>query len=557
MSGESYPDHAAERAAKKFGKLYGRSAVWTTLCPPGTPEDGPVDFTKWRHDRLGFCRDVLGVTLTPDQIAMTLDMPGRIKIESGHSVGKSWWMACMILHWHYCIVPSVVICSAPKLEHLEDVLWSEIRLLHARSKVPLPDHFVGPKAPEMYVSPDHLAKGFTTSKGEAYHGRHRENMLFAFDEDEGIEPVFWDGTESMYQPDRGHAWISSCNPLSNASQSYRESMAKARAGGPKWKLYRLSALDHPNITAELEHRPPPIPAAVSLQQVDQWLMDWADRVPDGDHRPGDLQWPPHSGLYYRPGPVFMGRVLGQRPTEGVNTVWGMTAWEEACRAKFTPRYAWENYWGIQIGCDVAVYGDDSSVIHVRTGGLSLHHERHNGWLPKRLSDRIKELCVVWSAWYNAQATIPTRPRLESKDVKVVIELDGPGVGVLEFGRGYGKWSGIKVAEASEVMDSVGRPQYYLKRSELWFEGRKKAMQGKLDLSRLPRQVLDRLQEQLLTAAYKLRTDGSLQVEEKAEIKKRLKRSPDDADGFLVSLTEARTYAPEVLGKSEDADPRGR
>jgi hypothetical protein len=534
--------------SKELRRLYSRGARARVTEYVSTVEEG-TDLTKYRDDPVGFAKDRLRYIPTADQENILRALPGRVKVNAGHSVGKTS-IAAVVVIWWFCTRPrSVVITTAPTERDVIDLLWTEIRLLCARAGLDLP--FSGPRAPEMFDNEEHWAKGYTARRGESFQGRHRESMLFVFDESEGVDPIYWTTTDTMYKPGLDHAWLAIGNPISTSSQSYLEDLAVGADGRPKWKQFVLSSLNHPNIHAELNGLPPPVPNAVSLAQVQDWIKQWSERVQPAEKRAGDFEWPPGSGIWYRPGPLMKARALGIRPTEGVDTVWGQAAWEIACTPKFTPQQVWLHKHGITIGVDVAVYGDDDSTIHIRSGPLSVHHESHNGWMPHRLADRIKSLCVEWCAWYNAHAVIPTRTQLTPKEVKVIIELDGPGVAVLDRCDGFGNWTGLKVAESSEVIDNTGTVMYFNKRSELWVTGRDKALAGKMDLSRLPQDVKDRLQIQLLTPTYTLRTDGSIQVEEKKEIKKRLKRSPDDADGLLVCYTDARTWAPEVLGNHDD------
>ncbi len=538
------------KLAKHLKRLYGKRAVRRVVEYVSGVADG-TDLTTYRNNPVGFARDILKYEPTPDQEQILQALPGRVKVNAGHSVGKTSIAAVVVLWWFHTRPRSVVITTAPTQRDVVDLLWTEIRILSARAGLHTP--FTGPRAPEVFDHEEHTAKGYTSSTGESFQGRHRESMLFVFDESEGIDPIYWQTTDTMYKPEEDHAWLAIGNPVTTASQSYLEDLATAPNGGPKWTQFQLSALNHPNVLAQLRNEPPPVPNAVSLGQVQQWLKDWAEPITPNEHLPTDVQWPPTSGIWYRPGPLFKGRVLGIRPVEGVNTVWGQTAWEQATYRRYSFEHCWMHKYGITIGVDVAVYGDDSSVIHVRSGPLSLHHESHNGWMPKRIAARIKELSVQWAETYNSWAVIPTRPRLEPKQVKVIIELDGPGVAVFDRCDGAGAWSGLKVAEASELIDSVGRPLYDTKRTEIWFEGEKKAHAGQMDLSLLPQDVLARLRVQLMTPAYQLLTNGAVSVESKKDFKKRLRRSPDDADAVLIAYTDARTWLPEALGKQEPSE----
>ena len=543
------PDPAA--LARRLRRLYPRQTVERVLAHTAETQEAAEDLSRYRNDPVGFAADVLGVSLTPDQQEIIQALPGRVKIESGHNVGKSFLMAVIALWWFYTRPSSVVVCNAPKLEHLRDVLWSEIRMLWMRARVTLPDYFVGPKAPEMYEHPDHWAKGYTTSKGESYQGRHRESMLFLFDEDEGIEPVYWTATSTMYQPGQDHAWVASCNPLTTSSQSYLESLIAGPDGTPKWRLFRLSSLNHPNIVAELSGQPPPVPNAVSVAQVDQWVKDWCTPVDRPEDRTStDIEWHPGSGRWYRPGPVFKARAAGIRPTEGVDTIWSQAVFELCCRPRWDPADCWHRKFGITVGVDPAGYGDDDTVFHVRCGPLSLHHESRNGWGPGQSAGRIKELCREWCAWYNALATFD-RPPIRPENVDVIIEFDGGlGVGVHSHADDFVGWHGVTVGSKSDMCDPNGRPMYANLRAELWCEAAKAAAAGWVDLSRLPPDVRDRLRIQLLTPFYVVKPDGSRLVEPKEEVKERLGRSPDDADGLILSHCRAGVWAPRVLYRED-------
>jgi hypothetical protein len=469
--------------------------------------------------------------------------------------------ACAALWWFYTRPHSVVISTAPTQQDVVDLLWTEIRILHAKALRPLPDYFVGPKAPELFDHEEHWAKGYTARDAVSFQGRHRSSMLFLFDECEGIASHFWTVTGTSYKPGEDHGWLAIGNPVTTSSQSYVEDRATNPDKTPKWKLHTLSALNHPNILAQMRGEPMPIPNAVSIEQIDQWVEDWSDPVAPSDKREGDFEWRPGSGNWYRPGPQMKARAMGIRPIEGVDTIWGMGAWNEAVRPKFTPEHCWLNRYGITIGQDSAAFGDDYSVIHVRSGPLSLFHDALNGWSPQRLAERLKELCVHWAAWYNAQecAGIYGRAPLLASEVAVVVELDVSGADVLDHCNGFGNWSGLKVSEASDKFDALGCPMYSNLRSEMWFEGAKKAIKGQMDLSRLDAKVLDRLQTQLLTPSYTPLPAGTRQVEAKKDIKTRLKRSPDDADGLLVCYSETNTWTPQAIWKNGyqagDENPR--
>jgi hypothetical protein len=533
------PAELAEIAAR-LRAVYGSPAIATFLGGPDTP----VNLTRYRNDPNGFVRDVLGVTLTPDQeiIAAAMARGGRVKVSSGHNVGKTYLAACLVLWWFHTRPAAVVITTAPTERDVIDLLWNTVRHLHYGARIRLPNHFVGPRAPELFESEEHWARGYTARQSESFQGRHHGSMMFVFDEDEGIAPLFWTTTSTMYKHGSDHVWLAIGNPTTTSSQSYLEELAAGAGGSPKWKHYSLSALNHPNVLAELAGCAPPVPDAVSLGQVEQYVQDWTDPVFPGDKKATDLEWPPGSGLYRRPGPSFLSRVMGRRPTSGVDTVWSADAWDRAVNPAIpTPerlRAAWGGRAGVTIGCDPALFGDDDTSLHVRIGPVSVHHESHNGWPPDRTAGRLKELAAEFSEYYNRLAFLE-RPGIAAPDVAVIIEGDGGfGGGVWSHRGDFRRWVLVSAGASGDAFHN-GRPVYANARSQWWCESANAASSGGVDLSPLPGDVRAKLRLQLLAPCYWPLPNGARAVEPKKDLKGRLKRSPDDADAFILSRREIR------------------
>lgn len=247
--------------------------------------------------------------------------------------------------------------------------------------------------------------------------------------------------------------------------------------------------------------------------------------------------------------------MGIRPTGGIDTVWGEDVWQVCIAPRQNPwqdeRNCWLQRQGITIGVDASGYGDDDTVFHVRSGPISLHHEAHNGWEPGKSAGRLKELCCEYADLYNSWATFPNAPKLLPTQVEVILEFDGGlGIGVHSHRGEYLNWRGITVGGRSEMMTPTGDPMYYNLRSEIWCQAAALGASGQIDLSRLPQEVLDRLRMQLLTPYYEILPNGSRFVESKKEIKLRLRRSPDDADGFLISHHRIPAWAPEVVTRED-------
>lgn len=476
--------------------------------------------TALRNDPVLYANAILGVTLTPEQQEIAyaiLKPPYRVHVDSAHNVGKTFLAAALANWWYDTRDPGVVITTAPTERDIVDILWSEIRLQRTRAGLPL--SFVGPRAPEMRTSDDHWAKGFTARKGESFQGRHRENMLFIFDEAEGIDESYWTTTKTMMRPGSGDAWLTIGNPTTTSSQSYLESLSVDEHGNPLWKCFNLSALNHPNIINELKGLPPPIPSAITLAQLRQWIKEWCEPIDEHEATSLDFFF---DGTWYRPSPIAEARILGRRPTSSINSVWNDCIWK-MCAAKkdVPPRFVIPH-----IGCDVARYGDDNTAIHARIGNVSVFHEERNGLSVVQVADRLKKLAATLAAKCESDGFAPLSP----KDIPIKVDDTGVGGGVVDILQSE-RYNCIPVCASAKPHNSS---QYPNVRSELWFNLADKAKAGHLSLGNLPSTTLEQLRLQALSACWYLDTHGRRVVEPKNDTKKKLGRSPDGIDAMNLA-----------------------
>src|SRR5262249_44178809 len=146
-----------------------------------------------------------------------------------------------------------------------------------------------------------------------------------------------------------------------------------------WHRFRLSALTHPNVIADLKGESRPFPGAVNLRMVNEWVRDWCEPIKEEDRVATDLEWPPPNvtgkpGRWYRPGSVFQSRALGLWPDSGEG-VWSDSLFD-ACLRGPAPEFPLELL--PEVGCDTATgKGSDFHATHARWGAVSLHHETAN------------------------------------------------------------------------------------------------------------------------------------------------------------------------------------
>lgn len=472
------------------------------------PASGDRDFDQYRDDPVGYAEHVLGIKWWAKQqeVAEALVTHQRVMVRASHSVGKTFVAGGLVNWWYDVADPSICLTTAPTSRQVMDLMWKEIRLQRRGRPGLLP------KAPRMESAPNHYAAGFTARDVNAFQGTHEERLLIVFDEAVGVATEFWDGARSMLTSGAGNKFLAIYNPTDTSSAAYQEELSGDA------HVIVISALDHPNIARELAGEAPDFPRAVRLAWINEHIERWCTPIMPADATALDIEWPPGSNAWHRPGPLFESRVLGRWPSQAVDSVWSEGAFSVAISNHLPEPVDVP----AEIGCDVARFGDDSTVIHVRRGPVSLHHEAHNGWDTTRTAGRLKELAREYGK----------RSGVDGNRILVKIDDDGVGGGVVDQRDGY---RFVPISAAARAIDSEGYPN---RRSELWFAVAERAMSRDLDLSRLPKAVQAELRRQCMAPRWKLDSQGRRVVEPKDDTKKRIGRSPDDADAMNLAYAPA-------------------
>ena len=505
--------------------------------------------------------------------------------------------------WWFCTrSPAVIITTAPNEKQVKDILWKEIRKLAHKAKLDLP--FL-PKDCRIERSPDDFAVGKTARDESSFQGQHGPNQLFIIDEAIGCPPWVLEAIEGMFSPP-GHALMALFNPTKSGTWVHKEMTSR---GGKGWHVIRMSALDHPNITAELKGEPAPVPHAMRLDKFERLLKKWSNLVGCEIGSPAqlatDVVWPPvwataycektrQRPRVYRPGPLAESRLLGRFPRQGVNSVWSDGDWIAAVREGLPllpipleiP----------QIGCDPARFGMDNTATHVRCGPKSLHHDEVNGRPITGTADHCMALADRYAQFYNEMlATYPASKRtglhsITGVDIPIKIDVVGMGGGLFDILHKAGYFA-VAVAATSKALTSLaGRKDkdFPNRRSELWFSTAERARADELDMSGIvgdpkdptkplldedgnrarliSEEAIEGLRQEFATATYSLDTRGRLVVCEKDEQKAELGHSPDGADATNLAYTEPMSdpnvmpeilYSPKICSAGSVAARRAR
>ena len=475
------------------------------------------------NDPAEYARQFLRVKLTPDQrgICDALVKHRKVLVPAANEVGKTFLASCLASFFHDNFVPGRCLTTAPNMKQVRDLLWKEIRMRRGPR-----GGFPGPKACRLEGhGPNHFAVGYTAKDATGFQGHHCENMFIVFDEGAGLDKEFWDAADTMAGNSENSYQLVIFNPTSINIEPYRQQ--RNRNAG--WKVRRLSAANHPNVLAELRGEPPPIPGAIGLTKFTRLLKQWSSPIPELLNPNTDIEWPPGSGEFWRMGPVAQARLFGRYPTGAVNTVWG----EGLVEFVTNNIVLMDSDWRVQVGCDVAHYGDDFSSVHVRKGMCSVEHEEYNGVDGAFLAGKMKQFAAKWS-------------RGDAKRVPCLIDVTGGGGWkVFEHQEDF-NFVPINSSEIPKVVNFVHNCKNV--RTELWFLAAELAKTGNIDVSRLNPEVWEEISEQLMGVEYEVLGTGQVMIEDKKKTKKRCERSPDSADAFNLAYYFYQDPDERVIGR---------
>lgn len=166
-----------------------------------------------------------------------------------------------------------------------------------------------------------------------------------------------------------------------------------------------------------------------------------------------------------------------------------------------------------VGLDVARFGDDASVFCFRRGRVCLEFKSFK---------HLDNVAVANQATFIIRQYHPAR---------MFIDAGGVGGGVVDIllDRGFKKTVRSVMFGAKAILDE----RYHNRRAEMWDELRQwlESEGG----AQLPKD--ENLLGELCSVKKKYDSRGRLQLEEKAEIKSRLGRSPDMADALALTFAE--------------------
>jgi len=282
-----------------------------------------------------------------------------IRIEAGHTVGKTKLASGIVNHFFDCFPPAICYTFAPTYEQIHDLLWKEVKA--DRRGKGLPGRVLDL---ELRVADNHFAKGRATSNAggqgsERAQGQHGPYLLFVLDEAEGIADYVFDAVKSMTSGGLSIV-LMLANPRTRVSRFYRS------REGANVANFRISCVYHPNVLQGREVVPGAVRRAYVESMIDDGTTQHCEVVAqhDPDRHTFELPWRP--GVIYAPDAEFLFRVLGMAPANrAIDTLIPTGRYDAATRR---PAPAERPNWA-RFGVDVARFGDDIGTLYRRWGDV--------------------------------------------------------------------------------------------------------------------------------------------------------------------------------------------
>ncbi len=435
-------------------------------------------------------------------------------VRSGHGIGKSAVESWLVI-WFLSTRPFPKIpCTAPTQHQLWDILWAEIAKW-LRSNPALSQELIWTKE-KVYMRghpEEWFAVGRTASKPDALQGFHADHLLYVIDEASGVK-------DDIFEPVLGalsteDAKLVMCGNPTKITGFFYDSHHKNR------EIYNSMHVD-----------------GRDSSRVDQ---EFVDKITD---------------MFGEDSDVFRVRVAGEFPKALPDSFIPMEWAEKASEAKAP---VIERVHRIDIGIDVARYGDDSSVLSpVLDKRLQEQPEIYHHNDTMELTGHAVQLIKRYASGHPWAS------------VHVKIDCDGLGVGV------YDRLMELKDEIIQDVNDRLERtygdadddsrpPEFELEILECHFggEGGTISEDDPIDYQTSTGLMWGAIREALRTQSIKLWYDdkqisqlsnrkysvnsaGKIELEKKEAMKKRGLTSPDMGDALGLAL-----YDPLVSDWSLD------
>lgn len=432
------------------------------------------------------------------EIARALVDHKRVAVPASFGVGKTWVSAAIALWWLFNHYPSKVITTAPTARQVKDLLWSEIRTLHKKSKRRLGGD---PLKLQLTLEDEWFATGFSTDEEniDKFTGYHSPYLLLIFDQAAGIPRSLWRAAEGLVIGTNCR-WLAISNTTDPGSAMADICIPGRKSEFGDWHIIKINAYDSPNIKAGRDI----IPGIIGHNWLNERRKVW--RVTD---------------------PLWRIFVEAEFVEETSMTV---LLNEQIAKILRTDTLPEPDFGDIHISIDVADEGEDSTVWCVRAGTRVLFYEQVYGNNTMEIVDKTVEIIH--------------RVEEQTKSAVLSIKVDSIGVGAGVVARlGQLGFPAIPI-NVSRLPDDADRKERFLNlRAAMAWNLRDLADADQIHLHPYydtPDKYMQDLEEELTLRYRILPQTGKIQLEPKKITKKRLRRSPDFWDATMLCFGDAES-----------------
>jgi hypothetical protein len=460
-----------------------------------TDQQASILRNRWRTSPLYYINEALGIDLIwklQEDLLLCLHRAIKerkpIYIGSGHALGKDYICSAIALWFLETFTPSIVIQTAPTDRQVKRIMWGETLQKWNNRKISL-----GGKAfttPYIEVrKEDWYLIGFTTKEsgsskdggGGKFQGFHSPNLCVIASEAQAVEDNIFDQIDAITTAE---------NVLMIFIGNPTRAKGRFAAGLRDTKnniIFNFSCLENPNYI----QRKTVIPGLASYEWVEDKRARWGEEDP---------RW--------------IGRVLGQIPEMGINSIFPLTLIEHMkSRHGLLAQHSANG----GVALDPAGEGDDDNVFMAGRGGEVLDVYTKTIIPPSESAHKAVSMCKAINGNF------------------IIVDCDGMGIGpyqeLCKFDENYLR--GIEIIKfhgsAPSTLKDGERQIYQNMRAEAAFIAQQQGKDGKAGVFEHDNELI----EDLMADEYFTNGRGLLQIIDKADIKETLGRSPGKGDAWKM------------------------
>ena len=433
-------------------------------------DGGPVEFVQ----------DVLREAPYDKQTAImrAVARKRRVSVVGCNASGKDWAAARIVLWWLYSHSPAKAIVTGPTSRQVDVIVWNEIRSAYTGAQ----DRITGRmfRTSRFEVDDQTFALGFATNSPYNLQGFHSPNLLAVITEAHAVDKDDIDAIRRL-NPSR---LLMMGNPLVGAGEFYDSHHIRREL----YETVQISAFDTPNVREDRVV----IPGMITRQDIADRRAEWGEK----------------SALY-------VGSVLAEFPDNLDTVVVPLSAATDAAKRNLAPEGP------VVLGCDVARYGHDKTVVVRREGPVARIVWRTKGRNTMEIAGFLKAYCH------------------DNPVDTIVVDDTGIGGGVVD------RLKELRLGRAHVVPFLAGKradnaDRFVNRAAEVWSQMRERYMDGELDTDDDPALIA-----QVSGRKFFYESDGRIRLEGK----EKMHSSPDEADA--LAMTFAATKGATVLKVKRD------